>query len=168
MHMPPRKTILSLAVALLAVVLLSPPAVAATSVPASGTFTIAITPQTVTTHGEITVISFSLVETITGTLSGTRVGSGTLVVHSDGTFEARDTGTFTGTIAGRTGAATLSVVARGVLGSSVAGRFVTSDGIGGLAVVHTQGGFAGVATSPLSFAGTYSGRIETRDNEKAA
>lgn len=156
-----KTTILALVVPLV-FALLAPTAFASTTGLASGTFNITIAPFASQSDDGNLIISFTLVETITGTASGTRVGAGTLVLHPDGTFSARDSGTFTGSIGGASGTDTLSIVATGVFGSSVQGRFRTSGGSGGLEDVNANGRFAGTAhaaTSPLGFSGTYSGRV---------
>jgi hypothetical protein len=95
-------------------------------------------------------------------MSGTRVGTGTLVVHPDGTLHVRDTGLFTGTIAGASGTATMTGVATGMF-SSFTGRFRVSHGADGLAGVRGGGSFTGSATGPVSFAGTYSGQVHSCD-----
>lgn len=138
---------------------LGPTAYASASTPATGTFNNNITPQKVTSHHGDTVIAFTFLETITGTLSGTRVGSGTLVIHPDGSLSVHNSGTFTGTIAGRVGSATLHAQASGTF-AAVEGRWWITDGAGGLEGAHAHGRLAGSATGPTSFAGTYSGEVE--------
>jgi hypothetical protein len=138
---------------------LGPTAYASASTPATGTFNNTITPQKVTSHDGDTVIAFTFLETITGTLSGSRVGSGVLVIHPDGSLNVHNSGTFTGTIAGRGGTASLHAQAWGTF-AAVEGRWWITDGAGGLEGIHARGSLAGSATGPTSFAGTYSGEVE--------
>ena len=140
---------------------LAPNAYASTPSPLNGTFSATIAPVASRSADGNTFISFTFNEIFTGTISGTRVGEGTLVVHPDGTFNARDAGLFTGTIGGAPGTATLAGDITGVFGFSLEARFVVSDGAGGLAGVHAEGSAAGSPTGPLSFAGTYSGLVES-------
>jgi hypothetical protein len=160
MHIPLMNRVLPFAVAGLAMAVLSSPVAASTPIPATGTFSITITPQTVSFDGGNTFISYSLLETITGTVSGTRVGAGTLVVHPDGTFDAQDSGIFTGTIDGVAGTANLAVTATGIFGVSVTGQALATAGAGGLTGAQSLVHFNGAATSPVSFAGTYSGQAQ--------
>ena len=127
-------------------------------IPASGTDAITLSPVSARTADGNTLIDFTYVESWQGTFDGTRVGSGSLVVHPDGSVNAQASGIFTGTIAGRSGTA--------VMRSSVTGTFAlataiitVTDGTGGLAGVHAVGTDAGSATGPTSFAATYSGEV---------
>ncbi len=160
MRIPPLNRVIPFVISLVAIALLSPPVAASTPTPATGSFSIAISVQTVTSDGGNTFITFALLETVTGTISGTRVGAGKLVVHPDGTFDAQDAGIFTGFIDGRSGTANLAVAATGNFGASVTGQAFVTDGVGGLAGAHSVVHFSGTATSPVSFAGTYSGQAQ--------
>src|SRR5215469_8745045 len=102
-----------------------------------------------------TIVTATEVQTLTGTLTGTRVASGTMTFHPDGTFTAHDTGTFTGTIDGRTGSITISGASSGT-GNSGSGEIVGYQGTGGLAGLHLQGTFQPTVTSATTAEGTYS------------
>src|SRR5205085_3803761 len=86
----------------------APPVYAAAPTPASGSFAATISPAGTRSADGNTFISFSFVEDFQGTLTGTRVGTGRLVIHPDGTINARVSGLFTGSIAGASGTAILS------------------------------------------------------------
>src|SRR5215470_2053650 len=83
-----------------------------------------------------TIVTATEVQTLTGTLTGTRVASGTMTFHPDGTFTAHDTGTFTGNIG--------------------SGEIVGYQGTGGLAGLHLQGPFFPAIESATTAEGTYS------------
>src|SRR5262249_9919465 len=89
----------------------------------------------------------------TGGLSGTRVATGIQVFHPDGTFTAHDSGTFTGTIDGRTGSITISGASSGV-GNTGNGQIVGDRGSGGLEGPHLQGTFQPVAHRRAGARGT--------------
>jgi|SRR6202158_4342959 len=161
MHIPWKRTTLAIGIPLFLAVL-APTVYASTSTPVSGAFSATIAPVASRVDDGNTIISFTFTETFTGTMSGTRVGIGTLVVHPDGTLYFHDTGLFTGTIAGASGTATMTGVGAGAF-SSFNGRFHVSDGAGGLAGVRGGGSFTGSATGPVSFAGTYSGKVRSSD-----
>jgi hypothetical protein len=141
-------------------VALAPAAYAAAATPASGGFVANLSPVGSRSADGNTFITFTFVETFQGTLAGTRVGSGQLVIHPDGTINVRDSGLFTGSIAGASGTAILSASVSGTFGS-VTGNFVVTNGTDGLAGVHAEGTAAGGATGPATFAGTYSGQVVT-------
>ena len=50
-----------------------------------------------------TIVTATEVQTLTGVLAGTRMATGIEIFHPDGSFTAHDSGTFTGTVEGRTG-----------------------------------------------------------------
>jgi hypothetical protein len=132
---------------------------ASTTIPASGTFAGVFTSETVsnTVDGNV-FISFTFSQTLTGTYTGARSGSGTMLIHPDGTFLWLDVGTFTGTIAGVQGTATISTFVRGT-SSYLTAYSVTSNGAGGLAGVRGQGIATGDPTSSTTVAGTYTGIV---------
>jgi len=102
-----------------------------------------------------TIVTATEVQTLTGVLSGTRVATGIQVFHPDGTFTAHDSGTFTGTIDGRTGSITISGASSGV-GNTGNGQIVGDRGSGGLEGLHLQGTFQPVIISATEADGTYS------------
>jgi hypothetical protein len=80
------------------------------------------------------------------------VAEGITIFHADGTFEAHDTGTFTGTVDGKTGTLTISGASSGV-GTTGDGTIVGYDGTGGLAGLHLKGTFQPVITGPTTAEG---------------
>lgn len=136
----------------------APVAYAAPPTPASGSFAATLSPVGSRSADGNTFISFTFTETVQGTLTGTRVGSGLLVIHPDGTINARVSGLFTGSIGGASGSAVFNESATGTL-SALTSNFVVTHGTGGLAGIHVEGAGAGGATGPTTFAGTYSGQV---------
>jgi hypothetical protein len=113
----------------------------------------------VTSSGGNTIIDFTLDETISGTVSGPRVGGGgTLTIHPDGTLVAHDAGTFTGPVDGVAGTGKMVVNASGTF-SALTGRVVLQDGQGCLNGVRGRFRIAGTAIGPPTFTGTYAGRV---------
>jgi hypothetical protein len=146
------------ALPLLVSLLLLPAVHAPTLSPGSGSFT---------TTGEVisirqadgnTIVTATEVQTLTGVLTGTRLATGIQIFHPDGTFTAHDTGTFTGTVDGRTGSITISGASSGV-GNAGSGQIVGDRGTGGLAGLHLQGTFQPVITSATTADGTYSAQF---------
>lgn len=159
MHVMRRFVSGGLAVFASALAVVSAPTVYASApTPASGSFAATIAPVETRSADGNTVISFTFVETFQGTLTGSRVGSGRLLIHPDGTINVRVSGLFTGSIGGASGSAILSDSASGSF-SAFAANFVVTDGTGGLAGVHVEGTAAGAATGPATFAGTYAGQV---------
>ncbi len=138
--------------------LLGPAVWASTSTETTGAWVITLTPQAVSFADGNTFIGFTLAETITGTVAGTRVGAGRLVIHPDGTLNAHDAGTFTGTAGGAVGTGTMLVEASGTF-TALTGQVFLSDGTGGLAGVHGNFRIVGAAIGPTTFAGTYTGQV---------
>lgn len=137
---------------------LAPTVYAEEAIPAGGTETTTLSPVSTRTADGNTVIGFTLVEIWQGTFGGTRVGSGSLVIHADGSINAESSGILTGTIAGRSGTALLRFHVSGTFAAATA-TFTVTDGTGGLAGVHAEGTEAISATGPLSVAATYSGVV---------
>jgi Protein of unknown function (DUF3224) len=143
------------ALPMLAPLLLLPAAHASTVSSGSGSFT---------TTGEVisvrhadgnTIVTATEVQTLTGVLDGTRTAEGIEIFHPDGTFTAHDSGTFTGTVDGRTGSLTISGASSGA-GNTGSGQLVGGRGTGGLAGLHLHGTFQPVITGPTTAEGTYS------------
>jgi hypothetical protein len=137
---------------------LGPVAYADETFPATGTDEITFSPVSTRTADGNTFIDFTYVESWQGTIVGTRVGSGSLVIHPDGSLNAKASGVFTGTIAGLSGTATMNATASGTFASASA-IFTVTDGTGGLAGVHVQGSDMGSAIGPTTFAATYSAKV---------
>ena len=121
----------------------------------SGSFTTTGEVISVKQVGGNTIVTATEVQTLTGALSGTRMATGIQIFQPDGTFTANDSGTFTGTIGGRTGSITISGTSTGV-GNTGSGHIVGDRGTGGLAGLHLQGTFQPVITSATTADGTYS------------
>ena len=102
-----------------------------------------------------TVITATEVQTLTGALSGIRQATGVDIIHPDGTFAAHDSGTFTGTVDGRTGTLVISGANSGA-GTTGSGQFTGEHGTGGLKGLHLRGTFQVVITGPTTSDGTYS------------
>ncbi len=140
---------------LLASLLLLPAAHASTLSSGSGSFTATGEVISVRQADGNTIVTATEVQTLTGVLTGTRVASGTMTFHPDGTFAAHDTGAFAGTIDGRTGSITISGASSGT-GNTGTGQIVGDHGTGGLAGLHLQGTFQPVVTGATTAEGTYS------------
>ena len=125
---------------------------------ATGTFTISFSPTSVRTADGNTLFDYTFAEHMLGTFDGTRVGSGFAVIHADGTLNTANSGTFTGTIAGKSGTAVMRYSGSGTF-AAAAGSFTVTEGTGELAAVHAEGTDAGSATGPTSLAGTYSFKV---------
>jgi hypothetical protein len=121
----------------------------------SGSFTAAGEIVSIKQADGNTIVTATEVQTLTGALTGTRVASGITIFHPDGTFTAHDTGTFTGTVDGRTGSITISGASTGT-GNTGNGQIVGDQGTGGLAGLHLQGTFQPTVTGPTTADGTYS------------
>ena len=136
----------------------APAAYADEPVQGGGTFTISFTPVPERTADGNTFIDYTFTETTLGIFDGTRVGSGELVIHADGSLNTINSGTFTGTIAGRSGTAEMSFRGSGTF-ASAGGSYTVTGGTGGLAGVHAEGKDSGSATGPTTFAGAYSVKV---------
>ncbi len=77
------------------------------------------------------------------------------IIHPDGTFNAHDTGTFTGTVNGMSGTAVITGSSAGI-GATGTGQFVIELGTVALAGLHAQGTFQPIVTGPTTVTGTYS------------
>jgi hypothetical protein len=99
-------------------------------------------------------------QTATGVVDGTIVGTITnvltLVLHPDGTLNARGVETCVCTVAGRSGTFVDRIEATGV-GLSFTGRFTVISGTGALSNLHLTATFTGVLNAAAGLgAGTYS------------
>jgi Protein of unknown function (DUF3224) len=124
---------------------------------ASGSFQDALPTNVVTrSAGPNTIITDTFTDVLSGTFSGTSVLQERYVLRADGSFIDHAVQTFTGTVNGVTGTATLIDVVAGDA-TSFHGHFVVVSGTGGLANLHGQGTLEGSSTTG---AGTYTGRIQ--------
>jgi hypothetical protein len=122
---------------------------------ANGSYTSSVA-VTKTDHvGGNTIVYGPEVQHLTGALDGIRVASGVMIIHADGSFEARDKGVFTGTVDGRSGTVEIDGTSKG-MDSSGSGQLVFGRGTGQLAGLHAQGTFATMFTSFTTGVGTYS------------
>ena len=143
------------ALPLLAPLLLLPAAHASTLSSGSGSFTTVGDVISVRQADGNTIVTATEVQTLTGVLSGTRTATGIEIFHPNGTFTAHDSGTFTGTVDGRTGSITISGASSGT-GNTGSGQIVGDRGTSGLAGLHLQGTFQPAITGPTTAQGTYS------------
>jgi hypothetical protein len=134
-----------------------PVAHATTVVQVSGTFTFTVTSMTITHLADgNTFIAYTYFETQSGTISASGSGTGSLIIHPDGTIKAMDAGTNTGTIAGSAiGTFTRLGIGTGTFASN-SGTLLISGGTGGLEGVHGLIHWS----SPTGNGGTYSGQVE--------
>jgi hypothetical protein len=140
---------------LLSLLLLTPLASASTPTAGSGSFTSTASNISVSQADGNTIVTATETQTLSGFFRGTRVAEGVEVIHPDGTFNAHDTGTFTGTANGRSGTMVITGSSTGV-GDSGSGQLVAELGTAGLAGLHAQGTFQPMITGPTTAAGTYS------------
>lgn len=131
---------------------------ASTQIAAEGAFTATAQITDVRQVDGNTVIAAIETQTLTGSFAGIRVAHGIQIVHPDGSFEAHDSGAFTGTVNGRSGAVVISGSSTG-FGNSGSGRLVLDRGNGDLAGLHGQGTFQPTFTGPTTADGTYSVQI---------
>jgi uncharacterized membrane protein len=128
--------------------------------PVTGTFILTFEPVSVWQADGNTVTDFTFHEQISGSIAGMRVGTGTLVVHPDGTVTADDAGVFTGTVDGVPGSVIIAVRAEGTFASLTAiATFDGSSGTGGLRGLRGTVRVTGAATGPTTLAGSYEGQV---------
>jgi len=149
------KTLKPLLPLLLSLVLLMPIASASTPASATGSFTATVTITSISQADGKTIITAIETQTLSGFLTGTRIANGVEIIHPDGTFNAHDTGTFTGTVNGMSGTAVITGSSTDT-GASGSGQFVVEQGTAGLAGLHAQGIFQPTVTGPSTVTGTYS------------
>jgi hypothetical protein len=131
---------------------------ASAPVSGSGTFQVTFVPTGIETADGNTIIDYTFAENTVGIVDGTRIGSGELVIHADGSFNTANSGIFTGSIAGKSGTAEGSYRASGTF-ASAGGNLTVTHGTDGLAGVHAEGKDSGSATGPTTFAGTISFKV---------
>jgi hypothetical protein len=149
------KTVFAALPVLAALILLPVGASASALSSGSGSFTTTGQVISVRQADGNTIVTATEVQTLTGVLAGTRMATGIEIFHPDGSFTAHDSGTFTGTVEGRTGSITISGASSGT-GNSGSGQIVGDRGTDGLAGLHLQGTFQPVITSSTTAEGTYS------------
>ena len=149
------RTLKSLSPLLLSLIFLIPMASASTPASATGSFTATVTVTSIRQADGNTIITAIETQTLSGFLTGTRIANGVEIVHADGTFDAHDTGIFTGTVNGMSGTAVITGSSTGT-GATGSGHFIVELGTAGLTGVHAQGTFQPTVTGPTTVIGTYS------------
>ena len=132
------------------------PAVATQPQTIEGTYTLtSFTLISERSAGGNTILTFNETYEFYGSFEGTELATGTVVIHRDGTVNARLTGTFTGTFnGGAIGTADWYLVARG-LHPDYTGTYTLVGRTGGLVGLHGVMTIVGVAF----VGGTYSGTV---------
>jgi len=149
------KTLKPLLPMLLSLILLTPMANASIPTSATGSFTATVTVTSISQADGNTIITAIETQTLSGFLTGTRIAIGVEIIHPDGTFNAHDSGTFTGTVNGMSGTAVITGSSTGT-GATGSGQFVVELGTAGLSGLHAQGTFQPTVTGPTTVTGTYS------------
>src|SRR3989454_6790620 len=119
----------------LSLILLVPMANASIPTSATGSFTATVTITSISQADGNTIITAIETQTLSGFLTGTRIAEGVEIVHPDGTFNAHDTGTFTGTVNGRSETAIITGRSTGT-GAACTGQFVGEQGTPRVAGTH--------------------------------
>jgi hypothetical protein len=135
------------------------PAYAARLTPISGNFVFTVTGviSDTVSHGN-TIVKYTFSEVLTGSVVGTRTGTGTSITYPDGTVNGHNCGTFVGSVLGFSGTTHDCVTAQGTA-TSLNVQFLANHGTGELAGTLTEGSAVAVATGPTTSAGTYSGEF---------
>jgi hypothetical protein len=139
-------------------------AVASPPTAASGTFTYtSSTFNSVRSAGGNTIIDLSATVSYTGTFTGTSTLHGILIVHADGSANAHDVETFTGTVNGVSGTVTFNLTVRNGPGfTNFHGVDTIISASGGLAGLHGVLNWEGVTLRmPEGPFGMYSGQIQS-------
>jgi hypothetical protein len=135
---------------------------ATASPPTSGSGTMTTTAATLAnprTDGGNTTYDVTATVEYTGTFTGTSLVRGTLTFHANGSANAKDVETFTGTVNGTPGTVTFHLVAGNDPDGTYEGTDVVISATGGLAGLHsrmTQLGTIG-ANGPV---GTYTSQLQ--------
>lgn len=123
-----------------------------------GTFTVSFSPVFERMANGNTFLDYTFVENSLGIADGTRIGTGEVVIHADGSLNTSNTGTFTGSIAGVSGTTEMDYRGSGTF-ALAEGSYTATHGTGGLAGVHVEGTDSGSATGPTTLAGTNSFKV---------
>jgi len=150
-----KKTLKLLLPLLLSLILLVPMVSASTPASATGRFTATVAITSISQADGNTIITAIETQTLSGFLTGTRIAIGLEIIHPDDTFNAHDSGTFTGTVNGMSGTAVITGSSTGT-GATGSGQFVVELGATGLSGLHAQGTFQPTVTGPTTVTGTYS------------
>src|SRR5438309_10934618 len=124
--------------ALLALPLLAIPFTHATApTTVTGTFTASFTVLSITSSDGNTIITVTEIASLSGFFTGTRTAQGSEVIHPDGTFNAHDTGIFTGTANGVAGTLDIKGVSK-VIGGTGSWDFIVGHVTTGRSGFHVQ------------------------------
>src|SRR5258708_17605747 len=126
----------------------APAVYAEETVPASGTEATTLSPVSTRAADGNTFIGFTLAESWQGTFAGTRVGSGSVVIHPDGSSDAQSSGVCTGTIAGSSGTAVMRFHVSGTFAAATV-VFSRKGGAGGRAGGYCRGKGGGCSPGAL-------------------
>ena len=157
---------------MLAMVLASRSARNARPIAASGTFYSSRGILDVSTVGNISIVTSSISIALTGILSGTLLAKEVEVFYPNGNLLVSISGTFSGTVAGRSGIAELSGTGGAITWSNGAGvlDWVIGQGTLGLAGLHGHGSFQHSIFGPSieqcsgdMVIGDYSGQLQFGD-----
>ena len=110
------------------------------------------------------ILTVLITENFTGTFNGSYEGFEQDVIYADGTATFHGSGTFTGTVSGRSGTVVMTYAGTAFTPTATA-QWVVDQGTGDLATLHGHGTFQGNETGPTqdcddTFAGTYTGQIQ--------
>ena len=122
-----------------AAAVLAAPVGASSFMSATGTFVDVITSTQVRTADGNVILSQTITQTLTGTVSGIAKQESTTVVHASGAANFFGTETCTCTVAGKSGSLVLGFSGTGAPDGSFEGQFVILSGTGGLANLNGRG-----------------------------
>jgi len=95
----------------------------------------------------------------TGTLTGTSIVRGTIVVHADGSANFRNVEEFTGTVNGAPGTLTLHIAGSNDATLNIRATSTITDASGSLTGLHGTLALAGSVRFPQGPLGAYTGRL---------
>jgi hypothetical protein len=110
------------------------------------------------------ILTVVITENFTGTFDGSYKGLERDVIYADGTATFHGSGTFSGTVSGRSGTVEMSYEGTAFTPTATA-TWVVDQGTADLAALRGHGTFQGHETGPVwgcddTFAGIYTGQIE--------
>ncbi len=153
-------------VLLLVPLLLAPSIYAISPSTATGTFSGSVVQTAERDSGGNKFLTLTDASSYLGTFIGSFAGTGTAVVHLDCSINFHSTGTWTGTVDGKSGTVEITFEGTGMvgLGAFIVGQYTLSHGTGGLANLHGGGTFSALFTSTTTIAGTYAGEFHFDPN----
>ena len=152
-----RKALVAGSAVAAAAVLVAAPASATTPIPFAGTFQNTSSVVTGFRQADGNTFISQIVQVVyAGDLAGPVVEHIDVVIHPDGTLNAKGAAVCTCTLAGgRSGTIVLPFAATGDASGAVRGHFTIGDGTGGLAHLHGVGTFESTNGSSGPFSGAY-------------